>query len=154
MSYIPNDLMKQAIEEKCELSIKSCLKGIIYSDRSFSNNEFDDALEYIKSSGVNLYKAYDGKELLFNEAKKSALTDDDFTKAVFLLTENFCEERIRDLKNIAKIVYPIKLDSQSIIKTEKSKYNYNAESKVNKKVIAFISVVVIIGAIALLKSLE
>ena len=152
MSYIPNDLMKQAIEEKCELSIKSCLKGIIYSDRSFSNNEFDDALEYIKSSGIDLYKAYDGKGLLFSEAKKTILTDDDFTKAVFLLTENFCEERIQDLKNIAKVLYPAKSEEKGKINT--SKNNYNIKNNRNTKIIAVIGVIVIIGAIAFLKSLE
>ena len=50
-----------------------------------------------------VYQEYDKKQLVSDE--KSEYTAEDFSEAVFLLKENFCKERINDVKKIGKALY-------------------------------------------------
>lgn len=48
---------------------------------------------------------FDDGELLSNKINSGKVTEDDFGEAVYNLKVNFCEERIKDVKKLAKVLY-------------------------------------------------
>lgn len=127
MSYQPNKEMQDQIDKGSVSGIKTCLIGIIFSDRTLSNNKFEEAIAYIKKEdNIRLMENYDGGALVKHIKEYSQSNTEDFKEAVFLLKNNFCEERIEELKNIANVVYP----SEKIIKNETEKnYDYKISTQ-------------------------
>lgn len=98
------DIIENAIKEKNIGSLRRSLGNIIMADRNFSDNTFYDTLEYVNSK-INIMEPNLNGELV--SAGKSTYTDNDFNNAVFELTENFCKERIEDVKKIGRYLYPL-----------------------------------------------
>lgn len=107
--FIANKLVKECIENNDIDGLKGAFVGIIFSDRSFSKGYFDNTVNYIVSMPIEskLYDKFNEKELLSNTIKNRRFTDDDFEAAVYKLEENFCQERINDVKKISKGIYGI-----------------------------------------------
>lgn len=84
--------------------LREAIGNICYTSRNFSSGEFDEAIRYVESYGIKLKD-----ERLVGDppisSQKSTFTDDDFADAIFELKENFCDERIRDVKTIGKALY-------------------------------------------------
>lgn len=97
-------IIEKALAEKNKASLKRALGNIIFADRNFSTNEFNDVFRYINDKIEILEPTLIG-ELISEE--KSEYNDSDFNNAVFELTENFCKERIEDVKKIGRTLYPI-----------------------------------------------
>lgn len=84
--------------------LREAVGNICYTSRNFSSGEFDEAIRYVESKGINIKEEHLVGELIVS-TEKNNFTDEDFERAVFELKENFCEERIQDVKTIGKKLY-------------------------------------------------
>lgn len=104
--FKPNRLIQECIENSDVRGLKGAFVGIIFSDRSFSSGDFDNTLSYVKNkTNINIMERFDSGELLSNKINSGKVTEDDFGEAVYNLKINFCEERIKDVKKLAKVLY-------------------------------------------------
>ena len=97
------DAIERGIIEHDIILLREAIGNICYTNRSFSNGEFDEVLSYIEKKGVKI-KDEGLKGELVSEGKKS-FSEEDFGDAVFELKENFCDERIADVKKIGRALY-------------------------------------------------
>lgn len=98
--------------------LREALGNLCYTSRDFSSGEFDKELENAEKKVPEVYQEYDKKQLVSDE--KSEYTAEDFSEAVFLLKENFCKERINDVKKLEKhCMAIIKIRSRLIKKSQK-----------------------------------
>lgn len=95
--------IEKAIKENDIKGLREIIGSICYTCRDFSDGEFDESIQYIKSQGIDIFDSLDDKPLI--SAQKEEYIDDDFTRAVYELKRNFCDERIEDLKKIGKSLY-------------------------------------------------
>ena len=118
------DFMDKDIEKNDVQMLRNRIGNIIYTSRDFSSGDFDAAIKYVESKGIKLKEPYNSKyELVLNKKDLSECTREDFAAAVFNLKENFCTERINEVKKIGKYMYG-----------PGGKAKNNDESKENEKV--------------------
>lgn len=101
------EAIEQGISQKNIRALRDAVGSICYLSRDFSSGEFDEAVRYVESKGIRLKD-----DRLIGvppvSSQKSSFTEDDFESAVFELKENFCDERIEDVKKIGKALYSVK----------------------------------------------
>lgn len=97
------EVIEKALAIQDISALREALGNICYTCRDFSDGEFDEVLKYVLRSGINIMDDHLDGELVSDG--KSSFVKSDFTKAVFMLKENFCKERIEDVKKIGKAVY-------------------------------------------------
>lgn len=96
-------------------ALREALGSISYTNWDFSNGEFDEAVEYVKSKGIKIMdESLVGDPAI--SSQKKTFTDDDFARAIFELKKNFCEERIEDVKTIGRSLYS--KNDESVKKTD------------------------------------
>lgn len=108
------DVVDQGIREHDMACIRQALTSTCPFDRTFSRGAFDDGLDYVlKVKGVSedeLYEQFDPEIWpLFAsrvDSKDETLTARDFSFSVGYLTENFCPERIEDVKKLGRYLFP------------------------------------------------
>ena len=131
--------------------IREAIGNICYTSRDFSSGEFDEVLRYVESKGIKLkVDALDGE---FISDGKTAYTDEDFARAVFMLKKNFCKERIADVKKIGKALYkktaPVSVKS-SQTGTSPNVKRHREESNLGKILPVAIGAAIILIAIIIL----
>ena len=100
------DFLDADIEKNDVGTLRERIGNICYTSRDFSSGDFDAAIKYVESKGIKLGEPYNGNpELILNKKKLSECTEDDFRDAVFELKENFCTERINEVKKIGKYMF-------------------------------------------------
>ncbi|MBR1442582.1 MAG: hypothetical protein IJ583_03505 [Firmicutes bacterium] len=106
-TYVPNEKVRKCIEEKDLTSLREYIGTIIYTDRAFLHGEFEAAIKYITEDCylVELFEPFNGYPPLKSKITNIAFSKTDFTEAVYELKNNFCRERIEDIKMIGRIVY-------------------------------------------------
>lgn len=105
------EAIEKAIAQKDMKALREAVGNICYTSRDFSSGEFDEAIKYAKEKGMDIKESsLTGKPTI--SSQKSSFTDDDFAEAVFALKENFCDERIQDVKEIGKKLYGAKNQKQ------------------------------------------
>ena len=116
-----NETIEKAIKDRNIQLLRESLGNICYVDANFSIGEFDSTIGYIKNSGISDEELKDKKleGELITDQKSSPYTQDDFIEAVAKLKNNFCDERIEDVKKIGKMLYP-KTENQSGTKKKDS----------------------------------
>lgn len=93
--------LKKAVEEKDIVAVRSLFYTIILSDPMFRTSKFDETLEYVKQQKIEgLMDDYDGEELKPEEE----WTEEYFDILASKLQDNFSEERIAQIKKVAKAV--------------------------------------------------
>lgn len=80
-------------------ALREAIGSICYTSRDFSSGEFDEAIKYVESKGIKLKD-----DMLMGDTTISSIKE-DFADAVFELKNNFCDERINDVKIIGKKLY-------------------------------------------------
>lgn len=105
-----NENVINSIKKKDKEAIKTSLYAIIMSDKRMENGVFDENLRYIEEkikedSEIDIYEKLDTNKKPLLSQEKSEYTRDDFTDAAIYLTENFCKERIDDVRKIGQAVY-------------------------------------------------
>lgn len=101
------EAIEQGIARRDIRALREAIGTICYLNRDFSSGEFDEAVRYVESKGIQLKDDGLIGELPVS-SQKSSFTEDDFGAAVFELKENFCNERIEDVKKIGKALYSVK----------------------------------------------
>lgn len=113
------EVIENGILNKDREVLRKAIGNLCYTSRDFSSGEFDEAIEYVESKGINLKDDFlVGVPTI--SSQKSVFTDEDFADAVFELKENFCDERIQDVKNIGKSLYAKKEASPSEVSRDSS----------------------------------
>jgi hypothetical protein len=98
------EAIERGILENDLEALRESVGSICYTCRNFKNGEFDEVVEYVISRGIPLIDPELKGELV--SSGKESFTDGDFARAVFELKENFCNERIADVKTIGAALYP------------------------------------------------
>ncbi|MCD7828643.1 MAG: hypothetical protein LUG85_08960 [Clostridiales bacterium] len=98
------EAIENGIKNNDVRALREAIGSICYTSRDFSSGEFDEAIKYVESHGIKLKDSELVGEPLIS-SRKSTFTDDDFADAVFELKNNFCDERIKDVKTIGKKLY-------------------------------------------------
>ena len=85
--------------------IRRVLVIAIQNDQNFEKGYFDINLNYALKhvSETHLFESYDKKPLISNSKKE--FNRDDYINAIYELKNNFCKERIADVKKIGQYVY-------------------------------------------------
>lgn len=97
------DAIERGIKSNDIPRLRRVIGNICYTNRSFSNGEFDEAINYVMNKGIKLKDDRLVGQLI--SQKTGPYTDNDFADAVFGLKENFCDERINDVKAIGRSLY-------------------------------------------------
>ena len=100
------------------VGLREAIGSICYTSRDFSSGEFDEVLRYVESKGIKLKDDTLDGDLISDG--KTAYTDEDFARAVFMLKKNFCKERIADVKKIGKALTCFCTDIANWYKPKKS----------------------------------
>lgn len=113
------DSIEEGIRKKDINGLRETVGSICYIDRDFSDGEFDEVVRYIESKGIRIK---DDRGLVGEliSADKTVYKEDDFTRAVFEMKKNFCDERINDVKKIGKSLYKKTKQSQTPAKPRPS----------------------------------
>lgn len=94
-----SETLRKAVNDKDITAIRSCFYTIVLSDPGFKTQKFDEALNFVKASNVDgVVDVHDGEELLPEEEWNDAYFDFLASK----MQDNFSEERIEQLKKVAK----------------------------------------------------
>ena len=101
------EAIENGIENGDVQGLREAIGSICYTNRDFSSGEFDEILSYVESKGVKIKEDSLIGTLVFSE-NKTDYTDEDFTRAIFELKRNFCQDRIDDVKKIGKCIYASK----------------------------------------------
>ena len=112
-------------------ALREAIGSICYTNRDFSNGEFEEAVKYVESKGIQLKdKVLKGNPTISNQ--KSDFTDEDFAKAIYELKKNFCDERINDVKTIGMKLYGKKVsDTKATVSKPVVKKNRVAERSIS-----------------------
>lgn len=122
-----NAIIEKAIAEKDITVLRESVASLILIDRNFSKSSFYDMLNYVNSK-LNIMDKCGLKGELISELKKE-YSKDDFVKALYLLENNFCNERIEDVKKIGRTLYPIqKHTSKGESQPKKAIHHQNKKS--------------------------
>lgn len=96
-----SETLKNAVDNHDVTAVRSCFYTIVLSDPGFQTNRFDEALNFVRSSHMDgLMDAHDGEELLPEEE----WNEEYFDLLVSKLQDNFSEERIEQVKKVAKAI--------------------------------------------------
>lgn len=98
-----NDVIEKYLRSGDVISVRECICGFCYTDRNFSTDKFDGAIQYVQSQGMEIFEKYNGKPLLIDA--KSEFTEQEYEDAVHELKKNFCKERISEVKKIGRAIY-------------------------------------------------
>lgn len=149
------EAIENGIKNKDVKALREAIGSICYTSRDFSSGEFDEAIQYVESKGIQLKD-----EKLIGDptisSQKDSFTDDDFADAIFELKNNFCDERIKDVKNIGKKLYG---SSKKTIVPQKAhgtspKAPCHQDSKTGSKIglVAIVIVVIVVLLILRMKN--
>lgn len=96
--------IEKGIETKDIRGLREAIGTLIYANRDFSKGIFDEVVQYVEDKGIKLKDdSLVGGPII--SATKNSYTNDDFSRAVFELKRNFCDERIEDVKTIGRALY-------------------------------------------------
>lgn len=97
--YQPTNFMKKAVEEGNVDRVRGALTGVIQSDPGFETKDFDQALAYVRSNGINPF---------VEENDPTLPLTDDFSTALTYLRNNFTQERLEHIRKVGKATHPQK----------------------------------------------
>lgn len=133
--------MEKAIEEQDLDKIYSSFYTIALSDPEFSTGKFEEILRYIKNKNLpGFLKQYDGALLRSEEE----WNEDYWNILLSELMDNFCEERIAQLKEVGKKIYG---RNKNIEKPQPQNYEEEAtepKKTMNQSTMIIIAIIVII----------
>jgi len=108
-----NEYLREHLEKKEVKKVASDLSVMVYTDRTLSDGRLKEMLKYIKTSYPDVYEQLIEKcdESQFRRLSKDGellqreINEDTFADAVFALENNFCYERIEDIRVLGKYLY-------------------------------------------------
>ena len=108
-----NEYLREHLEKKEVKKVASDLSVMVYTDRTLSDGRLMEMLKYIKTSYPDVYEQLIKKcdESQFKRLSMDGqllnkdINEDTFADAVFALENNFCKERIEDIRVLGKYLY-------------------------------------------------
>lgn len=125
--YRPNPKISAFIEEKNIPALREYIGSIIYSDRAFLHGEFESAIKYVAEECylVELFEPFNETPILKSKLGLPNYENSDFTEAIYELKNNFCRERIEDVKVIGKSLYQnLQIEEENKRKHETKKSSF------------------------------
>jgi hypothetical protein len=104
-----SDKFKEWVRKKDTMAIHIHLKNLIAADPTFS--EFDNCVKYAKEKGITIFEAHDNKMPINNN--KDEWNKDYFNRQSLRLVSNFSRERINHLREVVKVVYKDRLNTNN-----------------------------------------
>jgi len=118
-----NKSLQEAVNNKDLIAIRGAIYTIILSDPGFKTSKFDEAWDYIKTSGIEgLFDSSDDERILPEEE----WNDSYFDELVSELPDCFNEERISKIKKVGRKLY----SSSSGQINSRCQRNYQFDNKV------------------------
>ena len=143
---------KEVVNCNDVVGIKSALYTIILSDPFFSSGKFDDALEYVvDKKGKEFFDEHDGEVFL----AESEWNEEYYNDVLSRLSDNFSEERVEKVKEIAKKINCYKKSdykSIDISKTKNEKENGSNKRDIDEYSWA-IAIILLIGVVWLFRKI-
>jgi hypothetical protein len=93
------DTIEKALNDKDIMMLREAFGSLCYAKMDLSDGVFEEQLRYVQSK-INIKDDRLIGELI--ASGKTEFTLDDYADAVFELKENFCDERIEDVRTIGK----------------------------------------------------
>lgn len=151
------EAIEKGIENKDVKRLREAIGNICYTNRDLSNGEFFEAIKYVEDREIKLKDTkLIGKPTI--SSQKEEFTDDDYSRAVFELKKNFCDERIKDVQTIGKKLYGKKTTPITTTKPSQVGKNPNQEShqRSQKSVVisGLVAVVIVLVLILILLKLK
>lgn len=116
-------VLQDAVSKRDLIAARSAFYTIILLDPSFTKRKFNEALQYVKNSGWdNFMDEHNGEELKPEEE----WNEEYFDLLAAKLQENFSEQRIRDLKRVARKLSPAR---QEVVAKERKKEEQSLRNK-------------------------
>ncbi|AWW27728.1 MULTISPECIES: hypothetical protein [unclassified Acetobacterium] len=108
-----NEYLREHLEKKEVKKVASDLSVMVYTDRTLSDGRLMEMLKYIKTSYSDVYEQLIEKcdESQYKRLSQNGqlickeINEDTFADAVFALENNFCSERIEDIRVLGKHLY-------------------------------------------------
>lgn len=150
------DVIEKGITNKDKKLLREAIGNMCYINKDFSNDEFFKVIKHVEDSNVELKEELKGN-LISNQ--KSEFEDEDFTRAVFELKNNFCDDRIKDVMIIGKTLYGKKVntstqkpDTSKQVETQGKNPNQSSHRKNNEVMVigGLVAVAIIVIVIAIL----
>ena len=144
--------LEKAIDSKDLNCVRNLLGTMVYSCRDFSDGEFDRAVIHAEKEllirGIHLKEGLKGTILTLGK-EKGLLSDDDFSDSVFELKENFCDERIDEVKRIGRLLYGKSKTSD----LSPNMSGHQQEKTISKPLIAVAAILLVALVVIILKHL-
>lgn len=150
--------IRELIKESTELgdieSLRRTLIMMIHHDENFSKGYFENSIKYIKenidsSKKDKIYEKLDTNIPMILNHKKDNFTKDDFIDAICRLKQNFCIERVEEVKKIGKALYDNKQEVNSIkIQSTSGGPSSNRSKKKQMKLVMLILIIGILLGLA------
>lgn len=120
-SFEVNEYLREHLEKQEVKKVASDLSVMVYTDRTLSDGRLMEMLKYIKTSYPDVYEQLIEKcdESEFKLLSKDGLllnkdiNEDTFADAVFALENNFCFDRIEDIRVLGKFLYSQKESAEN-----------------------------------------
>lgn len=98
------DAINAGIKTRDIKALREAMGNICYADPAFQTTDFQDILTEIRRANIDILdKELQGEIPRIPLAK---VTQADFTKAIFQLKKNFCEQRIIEVRRIGREITP------------------------------------------------
>ena len=116
-----NEYLREHLEKKEVKKVASDLSVMVYTDRTLSDGRLMEMLKYIKTSYPDVYEQLIKKcdESQFKRLSMDGqllnkdINEYTFADAVFALENNFCKERIEDIRVLGKYLYSKKESAET-----------------------------------------
>lgn len=116
-----NEYLREHLEKKEVKKVANDLGVMVYTEPTLSDGRLDSMLKYIEKNYREVYdqlieKCDETQFKRFTQNGKIAvnnLNDDIFADAVFALKNNFCSERIEDVRILGKYLYAQKESAEN-----------------------------------------
>lgn len=107
--FTPSKMLQNYMkaQPRDRFDIIGALMGYINADPQFKTNDFEQAIQYVLSSGISeseLFAAFD--ESIDFETDSTKWNEEYYSFARVYLKDNFCKKRIAHVKAVAKKLYP------------------------------------------------
>lgn len=103
--FEPSDDIENYIANNDVEALKSILVGILNSDPTFATSRYDETCDYIcNAKGIHIYEKLE-KVVGEYELPREKWTKEYYRMLLAWLVNNYCEERLKYVKEVGSIVY-------------------------------------------------
>ena len=129
--YKPNSFLSKAIESQDIFGVRGALTGMISVDPAFKTNEFAKAVNYVESSGINVFETEHNESFPMNMDSKT-WDRHYFASTVTYLQANFTKARLEHTKEVGRHVYGASSSQRALSTATEQKATPNHATSASK----------------------